>query len=189
MFGTEQFAEVQPQLQRIIEGGISAGKSPADIESEIAALYAKYDKPFGFEKNRFGQGRATASRRQGQGVLNTIFTGNPHHVGATHVRTTPYLSTSELSPVITDADLIYSPHHLSVIAPSRQDLAVFSRDMREAIPHGGVAIETSKSLQSSPMAHRQYAERIRKGEGVGSFLRTTDGKYVYHPTNGIEGTR
>lgn len=61
--------------------------------------------------------------------------------------------------------------------------------MRDAIPHGGVAIEHSKSLQSSPMAHKQYAERIQKGEGVGSFLRTPDGKYVYQDTNGYEGTR
>lgn len=69
-FGKDQFMEAQPQLKQIIEEGIASGKSPADIESEIANLYAKYDKPFGFDKNEFGQGRATAERRLSRGALN-----------------------------------------------------------------------------------------------------------------------
>lgn len=177
LFGKEQFAEVQPKMLKILEDGIASGKSPADIESEIADLYVQYDKPFGFVSDSFGGGNANASRYNPHSSLSSIFEGNPHHTGTTHIRATPYPSVDDISPVITRDDLGYSAHHLYVVDPTTSELKRFTRDMREGTPHGGVLYERSKSAQSSPMAHLQYVRNIQRGEGVGSFIRNADGTY------------
>lgn len=189
LFGNEQFAEVQPKMLQILENGITSGKTPADIESEIAKLYAQYDKPFGFVNDFFGGGNANALRYNPHSSLSSIFEGNPHHVGTTHIRATPYPSVNDISPVITAGDLGYSAHHLFVVDPTFSELRRFTRDIRTNTPHGGILYERSKSAQSSPMAHIQYARNIQRGDGVGSFVRGVDGNYLYQPTNGFEGTR
>lgn len=55
-------------------------------------------------------------------------------------------------------------------------------------PHGSVVSEADKSLQSSPIAHTQYADRAKNGEGIITIVQDEFGRPIFDDTNSFAQT-
>lgn len=168
VFGN-QWSEVRPKIQKILESGISSGKSQADIEKELRMLYDSYDKPFDFKTRTFGSGHATASSVIPE-QFDAIFNPSYPYKGASAIRGSEYATMEDIPHIIQVGDEIGGPTHFAVIDPRPRDLLRMSMDLNNYMPHGGVTFELDKSLQSAIMAHNNYADLAEKGKGITTFL-------------------
>ena len=188
LFNNDELREVSPQIRRILEDGYVAEKAPEELSTELAALWAKYDRPYDLtflrKSPNIKVGKTTPMDYIEEVVDGTIKEDRKFN---DKVRLSKY--SKESAPATFDeSDALYGDNEWSMFGASDQEIKDMNKLLEEEALHGSVTSERSKSLQSSPVAHYKYAKEAGD-KGLIVYAKDPEtGDYFMKPTNGLEGS-
>lgn len=179
------FRQISPQIQQIVEGGYDSGMTPQEMENQLSALFAQQNRPF-FKFPKI-MGRTSVSADLPGINPHVMFKPEYRHNWNIPWRSTPY--TIDNVPFKVDpAEKRLGYRHWSMFNSDNSDIMRAKSEVFENTPHGGITYEWNKSLQSSPVAHQDYARKAADGKGVIVFMPNDSGGYHIEETNGYAGT-
>lgn len=179
------FRQIAPQIQQIVEGGYDSGMTPQEMENQLSALFAQQNRPFFKFPNIVGRTRVSADL---PGVNpHVMFKPEYRHNWNIPWRSTPY-TIDDVPFKVDPAEKRLGYRHWSMFNSDNADIMRAKSEVFENTPHGGITYEWNKSLQSSPIAHQDYARKAADGKGVIVFMPNDGGGYHIEETNGYAGT-
>ena len=188
LFNNDELREVGPQIREILENGYVEGKAPEKLSSELAALWAKYDKPYNItflrETPTIKVGKQTP-----MDYIEDVVDGTTKESRKFNdkIRLSKY--SKESAPVtFNESDALYGDNQWSMFGASDQEIKDMNKLLEDEALHGSVTSERSKSLQSSPIAHYKYAKEAGD-KGLIVYAEDPEtGDYFMKPTNELEGS-
>lgn len=188
LFNNDELREVSPQIRRILEDGYIAEKAPEELSAELAALWAKYDRPYNLtflrESPNIKVGKTTPMDYIEEVVDGTIKEDRKFN---DKIRLSKY--SKESAPATFDeSDALYGDNQWHMFGASDQEIKDMNKLLEDEALHGSVTSERSKSLQSSPVAHYKYAKEAGD-KGLIIYAKDPEtGDYFVKSTNGLEGS-
>lgn len=188
LFNNDELKEVSPQIRRILEDGYIAEKAPEELSAELAALWAKYDRPYDLtflrETPTIKVGKTTPMDHIEDVVDGVIKEDRKFN---DKIRLSKY--SKESAPVtFNESDALYGDNQWSMFGASDQEIKDMNKLLEDEALHGSVTSERSKSLQSSPIAHYKYAKEAGD-KGLIVYAKDPEtGDYFMKPTNELEGS-
>ena len=188
LFNNDELREVSPQIRRMLEDGYIAEKAPEELSAELAALWAKYDRPYNLtflrESPNIKVGKTTPMDYIEEVVDGTIKEDRKFN---DKIRLSKY--SKESAPItFNESDALYGDNQWAMFGASDQEIKEMNKLLEDEALHGSVTSERSKSLQSSPVAHYKYAKEAGD-KGLIIYAKDPEtGGYFVKPTNGLEGS-
>ena len=194
-------ADIRPKIQQILEQGVRLKSTPEDIESQLAALFKSYGKPWITKETSIyaplngvpydpqvdwdgGRTHVTSEIPTITDLENYLKHGNSR---TSQIRLEPYDSET-VSYDFNPGDDDYSPNHFWLFNINSPDKKAWLQQIWDSTFHGGVSTERSKSLQSNFEALMGYTGRAKNGDGVIVFANDGNGNYVMDKTNEAAAT-